>query len=207
MKIIGFVGLPGSGKGVASNVAREMGIEVLVMGDVIRQEAARLGLEPNDQNLGQIGNQLRLKEGPAAVAQRTMENAMATGKDMVVIDGLRSKVEADFFRDNASEFHLIHICAPLEARLKWLEARGRSDDPGQGSTADQKIISSCLEPGRKVAEALEARECRELSWGMTDAMKTADLKLRNDGEQDEFQNCVKQLLSSFSSRMRFGSEK
>ncbi|MDD1759688.1 MAG: AAA family ATPase [Methanothrix sp.] len=46
MKIIGFVGLPGSGKSVASNVARDMGIEVLVMGDVIRQEAARLGLEP-----------------------------------------------------------------------------------------------------------------------------------------------------------------
>jgi len=200
LKIIGFVGLPGSGKGVASNVAREMGIEVLVMGDVIRQEASRLGLEPNDQNLGLIGNQLRLKEGPAAVAQRTMENAIATGKDMVVIDGLRSKVEADFFRDNASEFHLIHICAPLEARLKWLEARGRSDDPGQVLMADQKIISSCLEPGRKVAEALEARECRELSWGMSEAMKTADLKLRNDGGQDEFQNCVKQLLSSFSSR-------
>ena len=201
------MGLPGSGKGVASNVAREMGIEVLVMGDVIRQEASRLGLEPNDQNLGRIGNQLRLKEGPAAVAQRTMKKAIATGKDMVIIDGLRSKVEADFFRDNASEFHLIHICAPLEARLKWLEARGRSDDPGQGSTADQKIISSCLEPGGKVAEALEARECRELSWGMTEAMKTAELKLRNDGGQDEFRNCVMQLLSSFSSRIRFDSER
>jgi dephospho-CoA kinase len=207
LKIIGFVGLPGSGKSVASNVARDMGIEVLVMGDVIRQEAARLGLEPTDHNLGRIGNQLRLKEGPAAVAQRIMENAIATGKDMVVIDGLRSKDEADFFRDNASEFHLIHICAPLDARLKWLEARGRTDDPGQGLTADQKIISSCLEPSRKVAEALEARECRELSWGMTDAMKTADLKLRNDGKQDEFRKCVKQILSSFSGQIRFDRER
>ena len=49
------MGLPGSGKSVASNVARDMGIEVLVMGDVIRQEAARLGLEPTDQNLGESG--------------------------------------------------------------------------------------------------------------------------------------------------------
>ena len=207
MRIIGFVGLPGSGKSVASNVARDMGIEVLVMGDVIRQEAARLGLEPIDQNLGRIGNQLRAIEGPAAIAKRTMENAIATGKDMVVIDGLRSKDEADFFRDNTSEFHLIHICAPLDARLKWLEARGRSDDPGQGSTADQKIIASCLEPGRKVAEALEERECRELSWGMSEAMKTSDLKLRNDGERDEFRKCVKQLLSNLSGQRRFGDER
>ena len=40
MKIIGFVGLPGSGKGEASKIARELGLSVVVMGDVIRQEAA-----------------------------------------------------------------------------------------------------------------------------------------------------------------------
>ncbi|MFZ2536174.1 AAA family ATPase, partial [Methanothrix sp.] len=55
MKIIGFVGLPGSGKGEASKIARELGLSVVVMGDVIRQEAARQGLEPTDQNLGRIG--------------------------------------------------------------------------------------------------------------------------------------------------------
>ena len=95
---------------------------------------------------------------------------------MVVIDGLRSKVEADFFRDNASEFHLIHICAPLDARLKWLEARGRTDDPGQGSTAIKRSLILAWNRAERSAEALEARECRELSWGMNDAMKTADLK-------------------------------
>ena len=56
MKIIGFVGLPGSGKGEASKIARQHGLAVVVMGDVIRQEAARQGLEPTDQNLGRIGN-------------------------------------------------------------------------------------------------------------------------------------------------------
>ncbi|MHC1593685.1 MAG: AAA family ATPase, partial [Methanotrichaceae archaeon] len=55
MKIVGFVGMPGSGKSVAADVARQMGIQVVVMGDVIRDEAARLGLEPCDQNLGRVG--------------------------------------------------------------------------------------------------------------------------------------------------------
>ncbi|MFA5579215.1 MAG: AAA family ATPase, partial [Methanothrix sp.] len=37
---MGFVGMPGSGKSVAADVAREMNIPVVVMGDVIREEAA-----------------------------------------------------------------------------------------------------------------------------------------------------------------------
>ena len=105
MKIIGFVGLPGSGKSVASDVAREMGFSVLVMGDVIRQEAAARGLEPSDENLGRVGTAIRATEGPEAVARRILKRA---GKErIIVVDGLRSKAEADFFRASSEEFHLI----------------------------------------------------------------------------------------------------
>ncbi len=186
MKLIGFVGLPGSGKGEASQIAREHGYAVVVMGDIIRQEAARQGLEPTDQNLGRIGNALRAAEGPDAVAKKTLERAKATGKDIVVVDGLRSREEADFFRAHADEFHLVEVCAPAEARLKWLEARGRPDDP--------KISPSCKEPDSLAAAALERRECREKGWGMCEAMKTADLKLRNDGCLDDFRKNVMRLL-------------
>jgi dephospho-CoA kinase len=209
MKIIGFVGLPGSGKGEASQIARQNGLAVVVMGDVIRQEAARQGLEPTDQNLGRIGNVLRAAEGPDAVAKKTLERAIATGKDVVVVDGLRSREEADFFRAHADEFHLIEVCAPAQARLKWLAARGRPDDPGNSCAndnrqmvaegeemdVDPRIISSCEDPDRLAAAALEQRECREMGWGMCEAMKIADLKLRNDGNLDDFRENVKRLLS------------
>ena len=187
MKIIGFVGLPGSGKGEASQIARQHGLAVLVMGDVIRQEAARQCLEPTDQNLGRIGNALRAAEGPDAVAKITFERALATGKDVVVVDGLRSAKEADFFRAHADEFHLVEVCAPAKDRLKWLAARGRPDDPG-------RIISSDQEPDSFAAAALEQRECREMGWGMCEAMKVADMKLRNDGRLEDFREDVKRLL-------------
>ena len=187
MKIIGFIGLPGSGKGEASQIARQHGLAVVVMGDVIRQEAARQGLEPTDQNLGLIGNALRAAEGPDAVAKKTFERAKASGRDVVVVDGLRSREEADFFRAHVDEFHLVEICAPAKDRLKWLAARGRPDDPG-------KIISSSKEPDSLAAAALEQRECREMGWGMCEAMKIADLKLRNDGSLDDFRTNVKRLL-------------
>ena len=200
MKIIGLVGLPGSGKGEASRVARQQGLTVLVMGDVIRQEADRLGLEATDGNLGRIGSALREKEGPEAVARRVLERAVASGEDMVVVDGLRSGEEADYFASHAEEFHLVEVCAPAEERLRWLRARGRPDDPGRGRAEteeqdqDDKIIASCAEPDGLAAAALEQRECREMGWGMCQAIEAASLKLINDGSLEEFRENVRRLL-------------
>ena len=200
MKIIGFVGLPGSGKGEASRVARQQGLAVLVMGDVIRQEAARRGLEATDVNLGRVGCALREVEGPEAVARRILQKARASGEKTVVVDGLRSREEADYFASQAEEFHLVEICAPAEERLRWLQARGRPDDPGSGLCGadepdqDEKIISSCGEPDGQAAAALEQRECREMGWGMCQAMEAASLKLRNNGSLEEFRENARKLL-------------
>lgn len=192
MKIIGFVGLPGSGKGEASKIARKMGFNVVVMGDVIRQEAARRNMEPTDQNLGKIGNELREKEGPEAIARRTLELARNTKEKVVVIDGLRSRSEADFFRAQAEEFYLIEVQAPAEARLGWLEKRGRPDDPkGYGS----KSRNDSAEGQASSSSALEERECREKGWGLCEAMETADFRIDNSESLEELQKNVKKLLS------------
>lgn len=200
MKIIGLVGLPGSGKGEASRIARQQGLAVLVMGDVIRQEAARQGLEATDVNLGRVGCALREAEGPEAVARRILQKARASGEETVVVDGLRSREEADYFATQAEQFHLVEICAPAEERLRWLRARGRPDDPGISRSGikeqdqDEKIISSCGEPDGQAAAALEQRECREMGWGMCQAMEAAGLKLRNDGSLEEFRENARKLL-------------
>ena len=200
MKIIGLVGLPGSGKGEASRIARQQGLTVLVMGDVIRQEAARQGLEATDVNLGRVGCALREAEGPEAVARRILQKARVSGEETVVVDGLRSREEADYFATQAEQFHLVEICAPAEERLRWLQARGRPDDPGRGQAGaeeqdlDHKIISSCGEPDGQAAAALEQRECREMGWGMCQAMEAAGLKLVNDGSLEEFRENARKLL-------------
>jgi dephospho-CoA kinase len=188
LKIIGFVGLPGSGKSVASDVAREMGLRVLVMGDVIRQEAAARSLEPSDENLGRVGTALRASEGPEAVARRILNRA---GKEMiVVVDGLRSKAEADFFRASSEEFHLIRIVAPAESRIRWIESRGRSDDPCSPSAT--------IASGGQMATAIKQRVDREMGWGMNGAMKEADLVLRNEGDLEQFMDSVRKLLKELA---------
>ena len=69
MKIIAFVGMPASGKSEAARIAAEMGIPVINMGDVIRKEVLRRGLEPNDSNTGMVATDLRKCEGMDAVCQ------------------------------------------------------------------------------------------------------------------------------------------
>lgn len=178
MKIIGFVGMPGSGKSEASDVARRMGLVVVIMGDVIRREAARLGLEPTDENLGKVGNMLRIQEGPEAIAKRTLKMAELSGKDLVVVDGIRSKTEVDFFRANSEDFHLVEVRTPPEARRNRIVARRRSDDANSEECED----------------ALLKREQRELGWGMYDAIREADLKVSNEGDLDRFRASVRKLL-------------
>ena len=202
MKIIGFVGMPGSGKSVASNVARIVGLEVVVMGDVIRGEAARLGLPPTDENLGNVGNMLRAREGPKAIAKRTIELARGTGKDLVVVDGLRSKEEVEFFRKNSDDFRLVEVCASAESRLNRIANRGRSDDGNSEDETKQgsKIAISCNDSLQKTADALAKRECRELGWGMCEAFDEADLRIDNNGDLDEFKAKVEAFLREIENR-------
>ena len=58
MKIIGVTGMPGSGKSVVSRVAESLGMKVVKMGDVIREEAQHRNEDP-----GIVAVQLRKEYG------------------------------------------------------------------------------------------------------------------------------------------------
>lgn len=176
MRIIGFVGMPGSGKSVASDVAREMGIRVVVMGDVIRAETRRRGLEPTDANHGMVGDELRRSEGEDAIARRCLEGV---GRDeTIVVDGIRSGAEVEYFRSVADRFHLIEVFTPQEQRLRRIAARGRPDD------------KNC----KDISEALERRDARELGWGMGEAIAAAEMRICNDCTLDEFRERIRAVL-------------
>jgi len=194
--MIGLIGMPGSGKSEASAVSLQMGIPVLVMGDVIREEALRRGLEPNDENLGKIGNQLREMEGPAAVAERCMQNlarilevenrehlkeVLASKKGLVVVEGIRSREEIELFKEYFADFQLVEIFVPLDIRLKRMAERKRSDDP---------------KSAREGKEHLTLRDRRELGWGMSEAVREATVRINNDSNLDDLRRRIKSMLKS-----------
>ncbi len=170
MRIIAFVGMPASGKSRAAQLARERGIPAIVMGDVVRTEAERCGLDQSDTKIGSVGDLLRAEEGMDAIAKRSVPAIRKLQKDadIVVIDGIRGLAEVDLFRKELGEdFMLISIVAPIDIRLERISRRKRSD-----SVTD--------------LDALKARDERELKWGLYEALESADYVIRNTGTLDEF---------------------
>ncbi len=178
MKVIAFVGYPLSGKSTAAQVAREMGIPVVVMGDVVREEAAKRGLELTDENLGKVASELREKEGMDAIARRCIpkirEEARKSG--IVVVDGIRGIAEIEKFKKAfGDDFILIAIESPLEVRFERAKMRKRSDDV-------EKL------------KDLEERDRREERWGMREAMEIADFTVENTGDYEDFVDKIRQIL-------------
>jgi dephospho-CoA kinase len=179
MSVIGFVGLPGSGKSEAAAVASDLGIPVVTMGDVIRAECRDRGLDPATEH-GRVATALREENGPAAIAERSLPliEAELEDSDTVVVDGIRSAVEVEEFEAAfGEEFSLVSIEAPFETRRERLDLRGRDAGSEEGG------------------ESLEDRDARELDFGMGEAMERADRTVENTDTLDAFQDRIKTILS------------
>lgn len=185
MTVIGVVGLPGSGKTEAANVARERGIPVVTMGDVVRQACRDRGLDPAEHH-GEMAQRLREEDGPAAIVERSLGpiREHLADHDTVLVDGIRSGVEVDRFREAfGDEFVLVAVEADDENRAERILDRGRDNVSESGET-------------------LAARDERELGFGMGEAIERADATIENDGTLDEFREAVGDLLSGGADDLR-----
>ncbi|WP_406660305.1 dephospho-CoA kinase [Methanolobus sp. ZRKC3] len=175
-KILAFVGMPASGKSEASSVLGDHGITVINMGDVIREEVLRRGLEATDANTGGVGTDLRENQGKDAVAKRCIPKIRAAADDFIAIDGVRSVAEVECFKQEfGDDFTLVSIDSPLEIRFERVMARKRSDDM-------QDIA------------ALKVRDERELGWGMGEAMEVADVVITNNDTLEDFKKKITALV-------------
>lgn len=179
MSVLGFVGLPGSGKSEAAAVAEDHEIPVVTMGDVIRTECRERGLDPSTAH-GQVAQALREENGPGAIAERSlpMIEAELEANDTVVVDGIRSDIEVERFADRFGEqFRLVCIDAPFETRKERLDLRGRDAGGDEGG------------------ETLADRDAREREFGMDAAMDMADVTVENTGTLAEFRERITAILT------------
>ncbi|MGB9979431.1 nucleoside monophosphate kinase [Methanobacterium sp.] len=179
MQVIGVTGLPGSGKSIVARVAKNMNINVIRMGDVIRDEAIKRNAE-----IGETAIKLREEYGEYVVAERCVElikehlNEETTENELkFIIEGIRSPHEVKIFKKNFETFKIIAIHSSPKTRFMRLKRRKRVDD------------SSNVNEFKK-------RDDRELKFGIGNVIATSDYMIVNEGAVWKFKNSIRTILKS-----------
>ncbi len=173
--IIGLTGMPGAGKSLVVQAAKETGYGVVTMGDVVREETTKRGFDLNPANVGKVMLELRAQSGDKVIAQKCVPKIEQTQNLRIVVDGLRSYVEAEAFKENYRHFVLVTVHSSPQTRFERLSTRGRSDDP-------------------KTWEIFRERDMRELSVGIGNAIALADQVVINEGTEDALKLKVVEVL-------------
>jgi dephospho-CoA kinase len=156
-----LTGMPGAGKSTVASFLKEKGFATVTMGDAVREEAKRQGIEPTDSSLGKLMLKLRKDLGSGAIAHLVMQKLARDGNSgNIVIDGIRSISEVDVLK-KVGHVKLLAIHASQDTRFKHLLDRSRSDAPAN-------------------SDEFTGRDKRELSVGISEAIALADETISNN---------------------------
>ena len=182
--IVCLTGMPGAGKSTVASFLKERGFSVITMGDAVREEAKRQGLEPTDANLGSMMIKLRQDLGQGAVAHLILKKLERDGNTSnLVIDGIRSIPEVEVLK-TVGTVKLLAIHASQDTRFRHLVDRKRSDAPASSSE-------------------FAGRDKRELSVGISEAIALADETISNNEITiDELKDKAWAIVSSWLEEAR-----
>lgn len=166
--------MPGAGKSTAAGVAESLGFKVFRMGDDVRMEAEKRNISPTDENLGAIMLNLRQTGGVVAIAVLCKHRIEKDKSKLILIDGVRNVNEFFEFKKLGSAI-LISIHTTPEKRFQFLRDRGRADSP-------------------QSFQSFEARDRRELTVGIGEAIALADEVIVNNGSVEQLKEKTQLLL-------------
>lgn len=174
--IIGLTGPNAAGKGEVASCFVSNGFRYHSLSDVLRDELEATGTPPTRDNLIALGNDLRSRLGPGALALKIRPRL--SGRD--IVDSIRNPSEVEVLRQS-QDFVLVGVDAPVEVRYRRALERGR---PGDGGTLQE----------------FEAREARENSTDparqqLARTFALADHVLLNDGTLEDLRRLATGLLA------------
>ncbi|MGQ4892664.1 MAG: AAA family ATPase [Candidatus Njordarchaeia archaeon] len=182
IKAILITGMPGSGKGTVTKVAKGLGIPVIVMGELVFEETKKRGYELTPSNIAMVAKSLRAERGDGAVATLVLDKIKEhiEGKfnlsKIIVVEGLRSKSEYEIFQKSFGNVILVAILASQEVRYSRIIMRNRVDQ-------------------EKDINALARRDMRELAFGIGELVTIADYYIFNENSPIEvFEKEAKEVL-------------
>ena len=180
-RVFAVCGMPGSGKGEFATVLVEAGVPVVSMGDMVRAEVHRRGLEEAPHVFGEVAAELRAQHGDDVLAVRLCQtvDGLLQVNEHVLIEGLRGTAEHTIFSQRwGTEYQTVAIVADDELRFERIQQRGRSEDGDR--------------------DAFETRNKREIGWGLDRLIDSANHTLDNNHPLLAFkQECARWMTEHF----------
>jgi dephospho-CoA kinase len=174
MQIMGISGMPGSGKGMVSDMASERGAIIVSMGDIIREEAKKRG-----EGSKETAVNLRKEFGEYIVSELTIEKIKKIndeGNDKpIIVEGIRSHHEVEMFKENFDDFIILSIFANPKIRFERLAARKREDD-----STDY--------------EEFQRRDNNELGFGIGNVISLSDRLIINESDLESYEEKINEFL-------------
>ncbi len=99
--IIGITGAFGSGKSTAADFLTTKGYEKITLASILEEELTKRGEKNITRKMLQdLGNEWREQYGAGILIQKALEEAEKSGKERIIIDGIRNIGEIEEIRKN-----------------------------------------------------------------------------------------------------------
>ena len=180
--IIGVAGTNAAGKSTIVRMLEERGFLTLSLSDVIREEASRRGLPHDRAVLQQLANEMRERDGPAALMREALRRIRRPDLP-VVIDSIRNPAEVEALREHDA----LLIGVDAQARIRFARAIERAARTGRVENAP--TFEDFL--AREAIENSDNPNGQQLDrvLGMSDVM------FRNDHDEEELKRRVTRVFS------------
>lgn len=163
---MGISGLPGSGKGIVSDIATEKGAIIVSMGDIVREEAKKRG-----EGSKETAKNLRKEFGEYIISELTIEKIKKLQdegvENTIIVEGIRSLHEVDMFKENFDNFMILSIFANTNIRFERLKKRMREDDSQDFNE-------------------FKKRDMSELGFGIGSVISLSDRLIINESDMESF---------------------
>lgn len=174
--IYGVTGMPLAGKTLVAEILEDEGFSVLDMGDVVRIEMEKQGIDA--EKTAEFVNGLRDRHGMDAIAKLSvpyLEEILAE-KDKVVITGMRGWNEKKRFeKETGEDIEIIAVWTPREERKRRKEERQREED--------------------LVGDEFHERDIREIENGVGKLIALSDHMIKNNHiSKQELEDKVKKIV-------------
>jgi Dephospho-CoA kinase len=172
-EVYGVTGMPLSGKTAVANIMEGLGYTKLDMGDVVREEMEKRGLDVSET--GDFVNRMREENGMAAIAELSVPYLREIDSEKIVVTGMRGWGEKEMFEEQIeSGIDVIAVWTSRETRKKRMDERGREED--------------------LKGQSFHERDLREIENGVGKLMALSDEIIVNSGSLKELEESVESVI-------------